>query len=102
MRKSVVDRPEVGEIEPAVQGCHALMRQILEQRVLQEIEMEMDHVELIGPPSDRVEHNEVAGDVIADTGEPEALRDTRDKLRRGLRITAGEERDLVPLRNQFL
>ena len=100
--KSMVDRLKVGEIEPAVQRCHALMRQILEQRVLQEIDMEMNYVELIGPPADGVEHDKVAGDVIADAGEPQALRNTGNKLGRGLRIATGEERDVVPLRNEFL
>ena len=84
MGKGVVDRVEVRQIEPAVQRCHALMGEVLEQRILQQIDMEMDHVELIGPPADVVEHHEVAGDVIADAGEPQALRDAGNKLGRGL------------------
>ena len=80
MRESVVDGVEVGKVEPAMQGRHALVGEVLEQGILQEIDVEMDHVELIGPPADAVEHHEVAGDVIADAGEPQPLRDARNKL----------------------
>ena len=85
-----------------MQGCHALVGQILEQRVLQEIDMEVDHVELMSPPADGVEHHKMAGDVIADAREPKALRNTGNKLRRGFRVATGEERDIVPLRHEFL
>ena len=102
VRKSVVDRPEVREIEPAVQGCHAFVGQILEQHMLEQVDVEVDHVELIGPPADGVEHHKVAGDVVADAGEPQALRNTRHKLRRGFRVATGEERDVVPLCHEFL
>jgi hypothetical protein len=38
---------------------------------LQEIDVEMDHVELIGAPADVVEHYEVARDMIADARQPQ-------------------------------
>src|SRR4051794_32400784 len=84
MRKGVVDWPEVREIKPAVQGCHALVCQVLEQHMLEQVDMEVDYIERVGLPADRVEHDDVAGDVITDAGEPEALWDTRNKFRRGL------------------
>ena len=46
-----------------MEGRDALVGEVLEQGILQEIDMEMDHVELIGPPADGVEHHEVARDV---------------------------------------
>ena len=35
----------VGQVQPAMQGREALVRQILEQRVLQQVDMEVDDVE---------------------------------------------------------
>ena len=102
MRESVVDRVEVGKVEPAVQGRHALVGEVLKQRILQEIDMEMDHVELIGPSADGVEHHEVAGDVVADAGEPQPLRNARHERGRGLGVPARKQRDLVALGHQLL
>jgi hypothetical protein len=99
LREDAVDRLEVRQVQAAVQGRDAFVGEIPEQHMLEQIDVEVDHVELIGPPADRVEHHEVAGDVIADAGEPEALRNTGNKLGRGLRIATGEERDVVLLRN---
>ena len=61
-------RHEVGQVEPAMQGRQALMRQILEEDMLQQVDMEMDDVELIGPGPDLIQHDEMAGDVVADAG----------------------------------
>ena len=98
----MIDGVEVGKVEPPVQGRHALVGEVLKQRILQEIDVEMDHVELIGPAADGVEHHEVARDVIADAGEPQPLRNARHERGRGLRIPARKQRDLVALGDQLL
>ena len=64
--------------------------------------MEVDHVELVRPLAQVVEHREVARDVVADAGEAQALRRAGHELGRGLRIAAGEQRDVVTLADQLL
>jgi hypothetical protein len=102
MRERVVDRMEVGIIEPSVEGRHALMGEVLKQRILQEIDVEMDHVELIGSSTDSIEHHEVASDVVADTGEPQPLGNARHESSRSRRIPARKQRDVVALGHQLL
>jgi hypothetical protein len=80
MGESVVDGVEIRKVEPTMQRGHALMGEVLEERVLQEIDMEMNDVEPDGLPADVVEHHKVAGDVIADAREPQPLRDAWIKL----------------------
>ena len=47
--EGAVHRHEVRQVQPAMQGRETLMRQVPEQHVLQQIDMEVDDVELIGP-----------------------------------------------------
>ena len=35
--------------------------------------MEVDDVEFVGAPAERIEHDEVAGRVVADAGQPQTL-----------------------------
>jgi hypothetical protein len=71
---------EVGQVEPPVQGRHALMSKILEKRILQEIDVKMDHVEALGSPSDVVEHHKVTGNMVADASEPQSSRHARNEV----------------------
>ena len=47
-RKGRESRLEIGQIEPAVQGRQALAGEMAEDREMQEIDMEMEDVELVG------------------------------------------------------
>ncbi len=64
--------------------------------------MEVDDVELVRPAAQVIEHGEVAGDVVADASEPQALGAAGDQLGARLRVAAREQRDVVALADQFL
>ena len=56
------------------------MSQIAEEHMLQQVNMEMDDVELISSGADFIEHDEMAGNVIANAGKSEPFRNTGHEL----------------------
>jgi hypothetical protein len=77
------------------------MREIVKQGVRQQINVKMEDIEFVGPAPDLPQHREGASDMIANTGEPQALRRAGDQLRAGLRVRAGEQRDLMSLTDKL-
>ena len=70
----------VHQVEPAVQGREALVRQALKHRELQQVDVEVDEVELLCPTPHLVEHHESMSGMVADSGEPQAMRRARHEL----------------------
>ena len=69
MREGLEDGHEIREVKPAVQGCQALVREILKGRELKKVNVEMDDIELMCTASDLIQHHHVARDEIADAQE---------------------------------
>src|SRR5947209_18743503 len=92
-----------GQIEPAVQRGDEWGRLAREQREWIVIEMKVQKIELVGAPPHVLQHVQVQRERVADRA-VEAQRARREwlKLGRRARIAAGEQRDLVPERDEFL
>ena len=101
--EGVEHRLMLGQIEPAVQRGHERRRLAREQRERIIVEMKMQDVEIARALIDALQHHHVQRVGIAHRAvEPQRPRPHRFELRRGLRIAAGEQRDLVAERDQFL
>jgi hypothetical protein len=59
---------------------HTFVAEVLEERVLEEVNMEMDNIELMCPATDIVQHCEVTRRMVMDAGESQALRRAGDEL----------------------
>jgi len=59
LREDAVDRLEVRQVQAAVQGRDAFVGEVLEQHMLEQVDMEMEDVELLGTPPHLVEHHEM-------------------------------------------
>src|ERR1035437_347703 len=95
----------LGQIEPAVQGGQKRGRLAREQREPIVVEVKMQKVELfiVAFLSYALQHHYMQRVGIADRSvEAQGFRPCRVELRRGLRITTGEQRDVVSQRYQFL
>ena len=76
---------------------------IAEQREMQIVDVKMEGVEFGRAPAHLVEHDHVIGQRIPHPGiEPERLLRARYEFRRGQRVAAREQGDLVSLADQLL
>ena len=97
-------RLQVGKVEPAVQRRHGARGQRAKQREMQRrLDVKMQHVELPSPLAHALQHQDLMRPGIAHT-RVQAQRPGRAGHERGagLRIGAGEERDLVAEPHQLL
>ena len=78
--EGLIDREKIGQVQAAMQRRHAFVREIREQGMLQQIEMEMDNVEGSRTRPDLRKHGKMARGVIANARKPQALRCASDKL----------------------
>ena len=101
-REGTVDRHEVRHVEAPVHRREALVVQVLEHRVLQQVDMEVQNVELVRPLVHVMQHREVARGMITIAEKTEAFRRAGCQLGRSLRIAAGEQGHVVALADQFL
>jgi hypothetical protein len=73
----------VRQVEPAVQGRHRAPGEVADHRVVQQIDVEVQHVERRGKPAHLVEHDQVIGDRILDVAQPQRLRRARHQASPG-------------------
>jgi hypothetical protein len=99
--KALVEVPEVRQVLAAMQRRQRAAGLIAENGEMELVDVEVQDVELIGHAAHLVEHHHVMGDGIAH-GRVEAQRlgRTGHEPRRGDRIAAGEQRDIVALCDQ--
>src|SRR4051812_848274 len=92
----------LGEIEPAVQGGEERRRLAREQRERIVVEVKMQEVEFAGLAADLLEHRDMQRVGIADrTVEAQRARPVGLQFRRGLRVSAGKQRDVVTERDEL-
>jgi hypothetical protein len=70
----------VHEVESPVKGSDAFLQNVLKHRELQEVHVEMNDVELIGPPSDFVQHDKLIRCVVTNSGKAKGFGDAWDEL----------------------
>ena len=101
-RKGAVDRHEVRHVEPTVHRGDALMVQILEHRVLKQVDVEVQDVELILAGVHVLDELVVDGDPVGLARvEADRLLAHRRELQARVRIAAGEQRHLMALGDQL-
>ena len=77
--------------------------EVTDQRIVQVIDMEMQHVELVGPPPNIVEHDDMVREWVPDRRiEPQRHVRAPHQLRSGTRISAGKQRHIVSFADEFL
>src|SRR5438552_1017542 len=59
--KLVVNRRQIGQVEPAVQGGHLRKRSATREREVKIVDMEMNNVELVEPLKDLFQHDDMMG-----------------------------------------
>jgi hypothetical protein len=63
---------------------------MLEEGVLEQVDVEMQDIKLVGAPSNLLQHHKVRRDMIADPRKAQALRYAGNQPRRGLGVAARE------------
>ena len=77
--------------------------EVLHHREMQHVDMEVQHVELVGPSSHLLQHHEVIGQwVLDDRIEPQRDVAAADQLGGCSGIAAGEQGDVMSLTHQLL
>ena len=102
VRKGGVVGLEVGKVEAAVQGRQRAVGETGHEREMQQINMEMDDVEIVGLAAHVVQHHQMVGQGVLDGGiESQGHVRAADQFRRGPRVAAGKQGDVVALMNKF-
>ena len=85
------------QVLPPVEGGDGLARHIVEQGKMQQINVEMDHIELRQPPTDLAELKQMGRQVAPKRigVEPDRLIAHRHQRRLGRRIRASKERHIM-------
>ena len=95
-REARVAGAEVRDVEPAVQGRDRARREVAEERQVQEVDMEVNDVELVGPLADPVEHRQMGGEVRFEIRvQPKRALAAGHPGRPGARLGAREQGDVV-------
>ena len=63
MRPARVGLGQILQIQPAVKGSHGLVRQLLEEGKVDQIDVEVDDVELVLPEMKLLQHRQMGGQV---------------------------------------
>jgi hypothetical protein len=97
----LINRHQIGEVEPAMESCHMCSRVSARQREMKIIGMKVNDVEPRRPLEYLFEHHVVMSKRVEYIVQPQGTLARRYELRCSDRIAACEERDLVSLRHQF-
>ena len=81
-----------------MQRGHRAVRETLEQREMNEIDVEVEDVEFVGALAHLMQHREMRGDVGLERAgiEPDGLLAHGNESRRRAGVSAGEQGDVVP------
>ncbi len=97
LRPAAVGVRQPLQVQPPVQGGEGLAGRVLEEGELDHVGVEVDDVELIGPPADLVQHGHVRGEVgLQRRGvQPDGLVADGGQFGLGAGVGAGEQGDIV-------
>src|SRR5947207_15606885 len=85
----VVNRRQIGQVEPAVQGGNVRKRSATRQREVKIIDMEMNDVELIESLKDLLQKDDMMGKSVYGLAQSQRARRDRNQVRGSLGIAAG-------------
>src|SRR4029079_1236437 len=89
--KLVVNRRQVGQVEPAVQCGNMRKRSATREREVKIVDMEMNDVELIEALKDLLQQDDMMGKGVHRLAQSERARRDWNQVRGCLRISAGEK-----------
>src|ERR1700733_1204448 len=93
----------IWNVESSVHGRNRSSRETHSQRIVENVNVKMQDVELLRHPTDLVEHDEMVRNRISYVGVKTKCLFTADlKSSRGDRVAAGEESHVVALPDEFL
>src|SRR4029077_130153 len=92
--KLVVNRWQIGQVEPAVQGGQVRKRSATRQREVKIVDMEMNDVELIESLKDLLQQDDMMGKGVYRLTQSQRSRGDWNQVRGCLRIAAGEKCNL--------
>ncbi len=97
LRPAAIDPVQILDVEAAVQGGERARGHFLEQRELQHVGVEVQHVELVNAAAHLVQHRQMCGQVgLQGRGiKADGLVAHRRQAGLGGGVSAGEQRDLV-------
>ena len=89
---------QILQVEPAMQRGHGSRRKILEERKVDEVDVEMQEIELVPAQMKLVQHGKVSRQVRFQRRrvEPNSLVAHRNQSRPRMGLRTREQRDLVP------
>src|SRR4026208_138573 len=90
----VVNRRQVGQVEPAVQGSHVRKRSATREREVKIVDMEMNDVELIEALKNLLQQDDVMGKGVHCLAQSERARSDWNQVRGCLGIATGEKCNL--------
>jgi hypothetical protein len=99
--KLVVNRRQIGQIKPAVQGGNVRKRSATRKREVKIVDMEMNDVELIEALKDLLQQDDMMGKGVYRLAQSERSRTDRNQVRGCLGIAAGEKCDLFSLPHEL-
>ena len=86
---------KVGQVEPPVKGRQALVGEMLEQRQLNEVDVKVDEIILVGIGADLVDHRHGIGNMTVDPVESQSTRRAGYQFGRRFAVAAGIERHIM-------
>jgi len=101
--EDLVDRLELGQVEPAVQRGEIGHARATHDRESEIVDMEVDDVELVGAAGQLLEHADVRCQIVANRRvEAQRVGPARLELRGRLAVGAGEQGDVMPELDQLV
>src|SRR5882762_1962615 len=90
----VVNRRQIGQVEPAVQGGQVRKRSTTRQREMKVVDMEVNYVELVEALKDFLQQDDMMGKSVYCLAQSERARRDWNQVRGCLGIAAGKECNL--------
>src|SRR6267143_5554643 len=99
--KLVVERRQIGQVEPAVQGGHVRKGSATRQREMKVVDMEMNDVELIEALKDLLQQEDMMGKGVDCLAQSQRARRDWNQVCGCLGIAAGKKCDLFSLPHEL-
>ena len=100
--KGCIERRKIGQVQSPVERRQGPIGNVPHQRSVKQVDVEVQHVELVDPAADLVQHDHVVRQRIAYRRiEAQRYVAAADEPGRCLGVAAGKQRDIVSLAHEF-
>src|SRR5437016_13386840 len=101
IEKLVVNRRQIGQVEPAMQRGHLGKRNATRQREVKIVDMEMNNVELVEPLKDLFQHQDMMGKRVHGLAQSQRSWTDWNQTRGCLGVAAGKKCNLFSLPHEL-